>query len=107
MHVATHTLAAGYSPGKFVFQRMARLGFVDGGVFSGSFAIVPELRVRPRMSNFTIVGVHHVAGCAPGVTVVTWLVIRTNEPGKWIIQTGLGDVQQRHSNPLPCSRPAV
>ena len=66
-----------------------------------------EFRVRARAGRITIIGINGVTRGATRRAIVARLFVGAEKPKMRIVQTCLGDVDNRHSDTLTGARPAI
>ena len=98
VHVAVHALGRRDGAGEGVADRMARFLAADRRVHGRRLAVPAELRIAQAVPRLAVVGIDDVTGSAARRTIVARLVIGAHEPGVGVVQPGLVNVQDRHSD---------
>jgi len=79
MHMAHHTLTGRNGARQFVADGVAWLVFGDRGILRKTEATVAKLRVRARIPRITIIGIYRMAGRATARTVISGMIVRSQE----------------------------
>ena len=80
---------------------VAWLVFGDRGILRSTEATVAKLRVRARIPWITIIGIHRMAGRTTARTVISGMIVRSQERYMRIIQACLMEVQHWHADAQP------
>ena len=107
MHVADHALRRGYGTGEFVLKRMARAILGNGGIHRNTLAVVSVLCIDAGARRITVIGINNMTAGTARRSVISRLFIGAEKPHHRVVQTGLGDVNHRHRDSPPRSRPTI
>src|SRR5690606_23228130 len=107
VHVAHHALAGGDGAGELVAQGVARFVPVNLRVNRIALAPVAVARINTTVARVAVIGIDDVTGRAAGTAIIAGLVVGAEKPHQRIVQSRLGNVDDRYGDAPAGARAAI